>query len=233
MRKNDYSSLEAFLDRKTDVTSAKKHIFYCIDFEQDKIAGAYDTAKYPSFEPYYAVSSISKMFETEESATYTGKHMHNSSKLLTLENIKEDMATSALFHKIDFSSKQTVPLSFGHFSYMLNDLDSESKQLAARLCVMYPFRSHANSIVFKGNGLYCAFSISLYNAVFSVNKPTTDSYSWYNRQTYTKYEFSNAEKKHTTIEKMYKDLQPCINVWKLENGRELQLLQCLSLNICT
>lgn len=180
VKKGCYEHLKRCIEDRTDFTAESRHIFYCIDFSKPELVNMHmsDTCRSPGYEPYCILSSLSKVFEIEEPAACDGKTMHNSRLPLTLENIKEDMATSALFNKLDFSSRAEALVDIGMFveAFLANNIHNISE---VRRCHAYPFCPDWHYVIMCGSVGKFRIRVPTYGSskMISALRPDVDRYS--------------------------------------------------------
>lgn len=234
LRKGSYEHLKQCIEDRTDITAESRHIFYCIDFNMPEIVNMYsgNTCRRPGYEPYCVMSSLSKVFEIEEPAACDGKTMHNSRLPLTLENIKEDMATSALFNKLSFSSRAEAPVDIGMFAEAFLDKNIHDIR-AVRICHAYPFCPSWYYVIMDGSVGKFRIRVSSYgSSKISVLRPDIDRYSWYssNNPPIEEHVYGNFSDYKDIMRKLHEKFRPSVSVWQLENGKQLQMWQCFALN---
>ena len=170
--------------------------------------------------PYYIRKGISKQFiavSAEEAIEANKMRMHNSTKLATLENIKDDMTKSLLFNKLKLNSNgiyNKVRLSVQQFKD-LYVCDNKTKRLEYNDNYMR-FMSAWNALFNVGNS-WCRLCI--YHA-----NPRVDLVYVRKERSYSGYYDNERHKTLTTsIEKFVED-NPCyVYEMTLENGHVLPL----------
>ena len=134
--------IDSFIDMKYDLTARNRHIFYCIDFNKKNIGSYGNVLKQLGCSPYYATSSISKLFEKSKDIACFDAKMYNSSKQVNIDNVLDDMSKSPLFSIVDLKSKTLVDLDYDTFEFIYvrslssyGMLSNEAKLAAFPLCL--------------------------------------------------------------------------------------------------
>ena len=212
--RNSSYSLHKFLDMKNDCTSKDKHIFYCIDFDRSKVAAYGNPLKTPGDSPYYATSSVSKLFEKVEDASSFDAKMYNSSKPVNEENVLDDMSKSPLFSMVDFSTKHLEDLDYKTFEYLYGrSLTTSSMLTDEAKCLSFPFCLNTRDIVLQvgqqalksRSVTFSKFCIVDSSSIFNIESPAVYRYYTYTQTLHKKY-FYTASTKLKVLESIYNDL---------------------------
>lgn len=163
MRK-DYSDLPEFEKDRIDITG-KKHVFYCLCCNPG--AAQYGLlSNSPAHSPYYAISSLSKLFEKVEDLDSAKYKMYNDeSKPVTLANVKADMEVSAMFNKLDLSDTAKTYRNYTNVDYQVfedifgrfngqNDNKTEAKT--------FPFSVYFDGMFLHSEYCNVPFTVSAY-----------------------------------------------------------------------
>lgn len=255
--KRNYEHLEQSIGRRDDISGKDKHVLYCIDSARRDNWSLRNNE--PGNSPYYVTSSLSKLFDTCKYVDLAEYTMHNdSSKLCTFENIKEDMARSAMFNMIDFSKTydsqadyQAIEDVFGY----LHGYDFPEGALKA-----FPFEDFCDGIFLWTEHGSCTqprksffndFSYGARTCTFKdftitqcddgneycyvVKRPhMRHEYGGYyssGNETYKKYKCSkNDNDRRAALKQMFDELKPMWKQYVLCNGNEVPPHQNIQLN---
>ena len=238
MRK-DYSDLPTFEKDRIDITG-KKHVFYCLCCNpSDAQYGLLSNS--PAHAPYYAISSLSKLFEKVEDLDSTKYKMYNDeSKPVTLANVKADMEVSAMFNKLDLSDTAKTYRNYTDVEYQVfegifgcfsgqNDNKTEAKA--------FPFSIYADGMFLHSECCNVPFTISAYagsahnNGVYKIMQAKmSGEYDYYSDRTLKEYKFSSADEERAVFKKMHYDYAPKMVQYFFENGKPVPPYQNLMLN---
>ena len=253
---DNYDCLEHLAGVRKDISGEGKHVLYCIDSCKKDCWALGDNC--PGYSPYFITSGLSKLFDKCEDVDLTRYTMHNDdSKPCTLENIRDDMAKSVLFNKIDFSKTHVAVADYQALEDVfafLHDYDFPEGALKA-----FPFNDHSDGIfLIAGNGNYVDsgttwsgqkysivknfrnFTINCYSSYdndsderFEVRAPNM-LHEWDNRcnQVYKKYGYNGKTKaaRRKAFKELCEDIKPMWRQYVLCNGNEVPPHQNLQLN---
>ena len=241
MRK-DYSDLEERINDRMDITGVGRYVFYCLDSDRSTNGWSL-TNNTPGVSPYYVTSSISKLFDREETGVDPSKFtMHNSAKPCTYDNIREDMSRSAMFNQIDFAAsekyvKVDVDAAEDVFAH-LHAYDYAPSALRA-----FPFSCDAHGIFMQ---MMCKqrswisrrdITISSYGRdekekCYDVVKPRmTGEWSYgYDKTVYMTYTKQQNETRKDVFARLMAETAPEVKQYVFCNGKEPMPIQNLLLN---